>query len=184
MRLSGLFDLSGFSSSLNRTIQSVQHIAWLETYSRDREASQCESPTTVPIDTPTVKRKNGAETIPSPSKRRPGPTVIATMTMKITQARGCAKLMVQPIHGRRRGTITRGSLAHRYTRLQLFGLAHSSSSSLRVTASVLGCAPTGIVPDENCADGLNFHEQLLPGIICVSTREENQMKAIRGGLSV
>src|SRR4029077_1507564 len=124
-------------------LRSVLHRAWVETHSRDREASQCESPITVAIEMPIVKRKNGAETIPSPNKRRPGPTAIVTMTMRTAQASGCAKLMVQPIHGRRRGTITRGSLTHRYTRLQLFGLAQNSSSSLRVTAGFLNAHGPG-----------------------------------------
>lgn len=87
------------------------YVARAETHSRDREASQCENPITVPIETPSVKRKSGAETKPSPSNRRPGPTAIATMTMRTAQANGCPKLMVQPIHGRRRGTIVRGSNA-------------------------------------------------------------------------
>jgi len=64
------------------------------------------------------------------------------MIARTAQASGCAKIMVQPIHWRRRGTMMRGSLTYRYTRSQLFGLAQSSSSSLRVTASFLERPPT------------------------------------------
>ena len=42
-----------------------------------------------------------------------GPTATATQSKSTGQAKGCAKLIVQPIQRRRRGTIVRGSLAHR-----------------------------------------------------------------------
>ncbi len=110
---------------------------WASPYSRERDASQCEKPTKKRMEAISTATRSGTETKPNRSKTRNGPTAMATQRNKTGQAKGCAKLMVHPIQRRRRGTITRGSSAHRYTMLQLFGLAQSRSRSSQVTAEAL-----------------------------------------------
>lgn len=110
---------------------------WAAAYSRERDASQCEKPTKVAMEPTSTATTIGTEATPSRSKIRTGTTEMATQSNKTTPAKACAKLMVHPIQRRRRGTMTRGSSAHRYTMLQLFGLAQSRSRSSRVTAEVL-----------------------------------------------
>jgi hypothetical protein len=105
-------------------------------YSRERVASQCDKPIKAQMETIKTPITSNIDTAPSCSMTNTGPTTSAILKNTTTQANGCAKLMVHPIHGRRRGTITRGSSAHRYTMPQLFGLAQSWSSSLRFTAVV------------------------------------------------
>jgi len=62
-----------------------------------------------------------------------GPAARRMLRNNANPARGCAKLRVHPVQMRRRGTITRGSWAQRYTTLfQFFGSFQSSSSSSRV----------------------------------------------------
>ena len=105
-------------------------------YSRERVASQCDKPIKAQMEAIKTAITSNTDTTPSCSMTNTGPTTSAILKNTTNQANGCAKLMVHPIQGRRRGTIIRGSSAHRYTMPQLFGLAQSRSSSLRFTAIV------------------------------------------------
>ena len=68
--------------------------------------------------------------------------VAATMhAASASQPKGWPKLIVQPSHGLRFGTNTRGSSGQRYTSaVQLAGSAQSRSSSSRVIRSSVLCA--------------------------------------------
>jgi len=105
-------------------------------YSPERVASQCDKPIKAQMEAIKTAITSNTDTTPSCNMTNTGPTTSAILKNTTNQANGCAKLMVHPIHGRRRGTITRGSSAHRYTMPQLFGLAQSRSRSLRFTAIV------------------------------------------------
>lgn len=105
-------------------------------YSRERVASQCDKPIKAQMEAIKTAITSNPDKTPSCSMTNRGPTTSAMLKNTTSQANGCAKLTVHPIHGRRRGTITRGSSAHRYTMPQLFGLAQSRSSFLRFTAVV------------------------------------------------
>jgi hypothetical protein len=87
-------------------------------------------------------------------------------------------LMVQPIRRRRRGTITRGSSVHRYTMLQLLGLAQSRSSSSRVIAGA-SSTPPNVSRDRPLARSA----RRVPNSNAVrrSGRRDGWTKPLRGG---
>jgi len=67
-------------------------------YSRERDASQCEKATNKRVDAMSTSISSGIATMPIASRTKNGPTTIATLDNKTSQASGCAKLIVQPIH--------------------------------------------------------------------------------------